>query len=561
MLKKKADKQQKINVWLPLLLACTTIVGMIAGSKLKSEPALVRRPVTPVTVEPSVFGNGTMEEILHYVDAKYVDTTNSERLTERAIEKLMQELDPHSEYISAKDLETTATDLEGEFEGIGIDFVVVEDTVVVETPIADLPAARAGILSGDKIVSINDSSVTGKKVDNEYVIAKLKGKKGTKVKLGIQRSGENKIRYFSLVRTLVSNRPVEVAMMLNERVGYVRITRFSQNTFKEFMEKVNVLVEKKGLRDLVIDLRNNPGGYLEQAVDILSQIFDEKDQLLVYTNGRTVHKSEYRSSGRNRFDLQKIAILIDEGSASASEILAGAVQDWDRGVIIGRRSFGKGLVQEQYPLKNGAALRLTVARYYTPSGRCIQKPYKNRTPKEYEADEFEDRLKSGELTNADSIRFADTTKYLTANGRRIYGGGGIKPDVFVPIDPIAKNEYYLRLRQILPAYSYRMTRVNPKAWAFKTPEDLQTKFKVSEAQLSELYNFGERKGIPRNKSAIPVVREQLRKDLKAFVAKQLFGEVGYFKLSTATDPVIDQALKTLRQDDPLQLKSLRQAKK
>jgi carboxyl-terminal processing protease len=311
----------------------------------------------------------------------------------------------------------------------------------------------------------------------------------------------------------------------------------------------------KRIQDIIFDLRQNPGGYMEQAVDILSQLFDEKDKLLVYTQGRTIHKTEYKTSGRNYFDLQKVAILIDEGSASASEIMAGAVQDWDRGVIIGRRSFGKGLVQEQYPLKDGSSLRLTIARYFTPSKRSIQKPYKGKTRKEYEAEEVT-RVQNGELSFADSIKYADTTKYFTAGGRIVRGGGGIVPDIFVPLDAVQQSEYYHKLRQLVPEFSYRYVITHRKELQTMKLPDLARHFKVTDIVFNDFLAFGERKQVPKERDQINMLKDPIKLLLKARIAKQYFGEEGYFTVMNADDDCVTRAIQTLKSPDPLGLQKI-----
>ena len=356
---------------------------MLIGTRMQSNPPTaiaIDLPRGHDALPPSTIGQGKLEELIRYIESRYVDEVNKDELVKEAIDNILYQLDPHSNYISAEQLKEVNEQLEGSFDGIGIEFVVVDDTVMVVAALSGGPAEGAGILSGDKIVQIEDSLTIGKNIDYEGVLTKLKGEKGSKIKLGVLRGLEKSIRKFTLTRDKISVHSVEVAYMLDDLTGYIKINRFSANTYDEFMKNLEKLVDEKGMKHLVIDLRQNPGGYMQEATNILSQLFKEKDKLLVYTKGKNVPRNDYKSTGRTFYDVENIAVLTDEGSASAS------------GVIIGRRSFGKGLVQEQYRLRDGSAIRLTVARYFTPSGRCIQKPYESR--EDYDEDMAE-RMKAG----------------------------------------------------------------------------------------------------------------------------------------------------------------------
>jgi carboxyl-terminal processing protease len=549
----------KRNVWLPLTLSATMIIGILVGMKLRSEPLITKARKTPApsapapNADPTGMGQGRIEELLRYINAKYIDKVSDKKLVEGAINNLLEELDPHSHYIPAGDMDAVHEDLDGEMDGVGLQYLIADDTLIVETPLSGSPAESSGLMSGDRIVSIDDFSLTGAKIDYKSIGNRLRGKKGTKLRIGYVREGEIKIRQAVITREKVSSKSIDVLYPLDEKTVYLRINRFSSTTYKEFMNAMNKLPENgKRIQDIVFDLRQNPGGYMEQAVDILSQLFDEKDKLLVYTQGRTIHKTEYKTTGRNYFDLQKVAVLIDEGSASASEIMAGAVQDWDRGVIIGRRSFGKGLVQEQYPLKDGSALRLTVARYFTPSKRSIQKPYKGKTRKEYDAEETT-RVQNGELSYADSIKYADTTKYFTAGGRIVRGGGGIVPDIFVPMESVQQSEYYHKLRQLVPEFSYRYVITHRKELQNTKLPDLVRYFKINDVVFNDFLAFAERKQIPKERDQINLIKEPIKLLLKARIAKQYFGEEGYFTIMNAEDDCVVRAIQTLKSPDPLGL--------
>ena len=535
----------KLSIWLPLLFAIVLVTGMLLGMRMQSNmPKLVVEQEAP---GPEGIGQGKIEEILRYVEAKYVDAIDKEALTQEVIDDLLSRLDPHSNYISAEELQAVNEQLKGNFDGIGVEFMVLDDTIVVVTPLAGGPSETAGILSGDRIVQIADSTIAGVGMDSDDIIKMLRGEKGTDVQIGILRGKETKLRQFTVTRDEIPMNSVDVAYMLDTNTGYIKVNRFSATTYEEFMKALEELVENQGMEDLVLDLRHNPGGYLQQATNMLSQLFKEKDKLLVYTEGDAVSRSEYTSTGRNFFDVEDIVVLIDEGSASASEIVAGAIQDHDRGVIIGRRSFGKGLVQEQYKLRDGAALRLTVARYYTPSGRSIQKPYDD--PEAYEHEMY-DRYETGEMEAARNMLIQDSTEYYTDNGRIVYGGGGIMPDVFVPIDTLSLDEDYLTLRQYVPQYVFRYLgeAADPAALAEQGLDRFIATFTVDDAMLQGLITYAEEHGDPL---AAAELSEPARHMLKARIAKQLFEDEGYYKVWNMEDAMVKEALKAIARSTSL----------
>ena len=542
----------KKDILTPLLLSVAVVLGIGVGLKLKNEPLVTVSPKEKIAKPDAadLLGQGRIEEILRYVDAKYVDGVNDKMMIDKSVNSLLQELDPHSIYIPADALKDVNEDLEGEFEGIGIESILFDDTLRIVTPLSNSPAANAGLLSGDKIIMVSDSSAIGRNM--RWLHEKLRGKKGTTVKISIQREDESRVKTLTLTRDRVPVHAVDVATTLDNQTGYIKISRFSANTNREFLQGLEKLYEKKNIKDLVIDLRQNPGGFLDKAVDILSQLFKDKDKLLVYTKGRTVHRNEYKSNGRSRYEIGNVAILIDEGSASASEIVAGAVQDWDRGVIIGRRSFGKGLVQEPYILKDGSELRLTVARYYTPTGRSIQKPYKGKTKKQY-ADEEDKRFEHGELSQEDPDPQTDSSRYYTAAGRLVYGGGGVKPDVFVPIDPIIKNDYFNQLKPWIQEYAYRYYSTYRKDLKFSDWQEFQRNFKISDYAFNDFIAYTERQNVQRQSAFIPAIKDPVRKILKARIARLMYGEEGYYGILNDNDPIIMRTLEVLRQKDPLNL--------
>ena len=550
-------KPPKREILLPLFLSLAMMGGVFVGMKLKNEPLIKATPKknTTQTDAEEIIGQGRMEEILRYVDAKYVDKVGNDFLVDKAINNILQELDPHSVYIPASELSKVNEELDGEYEGIGMETMNFGDTITVVTPLADGPASKAGLMSGDRIMAIGDSMAIGK--DQRWLNNRLRGKRGTQLKFTILRLGDTRPRVIMLERDRVPVNSVDGATVLNDNTGYIKISRFSSGTSREFMAAMEFLFEKKGVTNLVLDLRGNPGGYLDKAVDILSQLFPEKDKLLVLTKGRTVHQNEYKTTGRQRYKVGKVAILTNEGSASASEIVAGAIQDWDRGIVIGRRSFGKGLVQEPYELRDGSELRLTVARYYTPIGRSIQKPYKGKTKQEYE-DEYEKRFGKGELSNQDSVSRIDTTKFRTAGGRWVFGGGGITPDVFIPIEDYLKNDYYQNAKTWASEYAFQYYVGHRKELKFGTWQEFQRNFRVTDYSFSEFLKYAERHNVKSIWNQILGVKEPLRRVIKARIARQIFGDEGYYGIMNESDPCIQNALYQFGKEDPLGLRKLAQ---
>ena len=535
------EKRPKLQTRLPLLLAITLAIGMLIGQKL---PHYDRNFSLELGTSAK---SGTLDEILRYVEAKYVDTIDTEDLRAKAIEHLLDGLDPHSVYISPDELKAVEDDMNGAFEGVGIEFILLDDTIQVVAPVSGGPSEMAGILPGDKIVSINDTLIAGLKIETGKIYNKLRGPKGSKVKIGILRGHETAQLYFEILRDVIPVKSIEAAYMLDEKTGYIRIAQFNGNTYREFMQNLTPLVEEKGMKSMVLDLRGNPGGYLKEATEILSQVFPD-GKLLLYTQGRAGQRKDYKSNGRARFDIQNVAVLIDEGSASASEIVAGAIQDWDRGWVVGRRSFGKGLVQEQYPLSNGGALRLTVSRYFTPSGRCIQRDYKHGQDYKHEA---ERRLQNGELSNANKIKQDDTTKYYTGQGRIVFGGGGITPDVFVPIDTSYSSVYFTSVRQKIPQFISRwMESQNRMNLSAALPEFARS-YTVTDEILEALVAYAEKQDIKRNPTELAKCRTELKLQLKARLAKTLFGDEGLYKVLNDDDPAVEKAVQVLKSGPPV----------
>ena len=524
----------KNNIRLPLLLALTLAVGMFIGQQLPRSSRHFKS-----NLEQTNSGS-VMDEIMQFVKARYVDTVDINSIKDKAIRNLLDQLDPHSIYITPEEAASVDEDMKGGFDGIGIEFIMLDDTIQVVTPLPGGPCESAGVLAGDKIVSINDTVVANVKIENGKIYKMLRGQKGTEVKLGIVRGNDKTVREFKVFRDRIPVNSVESAYMMTENTAYVKVNRFTAKTYTEFMEAIRPLAEEKGMRNLVIDLRGNPGGYLEEATQMLSQFFPE-DKLLVYTEGRTDSRQEYKSSGRARFNIQQVAILIDEGSASASEIVAGAIQDHDRGWVIGRRSFGKGLVQEEYPLSNQGRLRLTIARYFTPSGRCIQRVYKGN--KNYDHEESS-RLQSGELTDASKIKIEDTTKYYTGMGRIVYSGGGITPDVFIPLDTTYFNGLFNEMNKHLPQFISRWLEQNKSTVPADEQQFIQN-YQPSDDVVEALVQYVEKHGAKRDARQLLAGKAEIKLRMKARIARIMFGDNAQFKVINASDPAIDKALQLI----------------
>ncbi len=538
--------------WLPLAFAFVLVLGILLGVKLQKEVPIAPTPKGDRLVEVQP---GKLEELLRYIEARYVDEVDRDELIQKAIDNILKELDPHSTYIPSDQLQRINEQLDGNFEGIGIEFLIVEDTIVVIRPTKDGPSDKAGILAGDKIVSVGDSTIVGQKLTETNIIDSLRGERGTIIKIGIIRENQPAIQYFEVTRDEIPINSVDAAYMLNQNTGYIKLNRFSATTHTEFLQSLEKMIDEKGLENVVIDVRDNPGGYLQEATSILNQFFKEKDRLLVYTEGRNVHRSDYETTGKSFFSLDNIAVLVDEGSASASEILAGAVQDYDRGIIIGRRTFGKGLVQEQYKLSDDSAIRLTVARYYTPSGRSIQKSYEDLT--NYDED-LTNRLESGELINGQQLNKADTTPYYTKEGRVVYGGGGIIPDVFVPLDTSKANPYFAHLQPYIRQFVYQFYQQNKprpdngnSVLAYKDMEDFVDNFEITDPVFQSFQSsIEEEKLIIESKSVTDLV-PLTKLYLKARLAKHLYDENGLYAVLNAEDDVVKKALQILALPNPI----------
>jgi len=536
----------KLNVYLPIAFALVMIIGMQIGFKLYEN---LKQKVSPLQYASTFSGTETINEVFNFIEAKYVDTINNPQLVETVIEETLNKLDPHSSYISAAELEDVNESLKGNFDGIGIEFSIVQDTIVVITPIVGGPSEKLGILPGDQIIEIEDTLVAGLDLNTKEVIARLKGKKGSSVKLGIKRNKVAELIPFTITRDKIPLNSLEVGYMLDEEVAYLKLTRFSATTYDEFGRKM-LEMHDQGMKKLILDLRQNPGGYLDAATKIADELIGGKN-LLVYTEGRNYKRKEYYAKRMGTFEDGELIVLIDQGSASASEILAGAIQDLDRGLLIGRRSFGKGLVQEQHQLSDGSAMRLTVARYFTPSGRSIQKPYKDKDSKAYN-DELADRYFNGELFEQDSIKMTDSLKYMTLGGKTVYGGGGITPDIFMPLDTSLSNVDYLKAQGFLPGFIYQHFSHNQDYYLnLKSLESFKNNFKISKEVLAEFSNYLKKEEAKVDFIKLNPFLPILKNNMKAYLARQIWRQEGYYTMMLESDDILAKAYETLKQPSQL----------
>ncbi len=529
--------QNKSNRLMPLIMAVCVIVGIMIGTFYANHFSGNRLSIINSS-------SNKLNNLLHIVDDQYVDTVNINQLVEGAMPQILAELDPHSVYISAKDVQMVNDDLKGSFSGVGIEFTIREDTIRVQNVISNGPAERAGVLAGDKIVSVNDTAFVGKKVTNEEAMHRLKGPKDTKVKLGVMRYGEKKVRYLTVTRGDIPQRSINATYMLDERTGYIKIKNFGENTYPEMLIALAQL-SQENFGNLVIDLRGNSGGYLASAVQIANE-FLPKDRLIVYTQGRKSQRQDYRSDGHGSYRQIPLVVLIDESSASAAEILAGAIQDNDRGTVIGRRSFGKGLVQQPIAFNDGSMIRLTIARYYTPSGRCIQKPYTSGDDKDYEEDLIY-RYQHGEYFSQDSIKHTGPA-YHTNIGRTVYGGGGITPDIFVPEDTTGMTSYYKEagMTGLILQFAYKYTDENrARLGEMRTMKELDA-YLVKQHTVEKFVDFADRNGLRRRNLMIRKSHKLLERFINSRIIYNVLDDEAWIEYLNADDPTIDRALNVFK---------------
>ena len=478
----------------------------------------------------------------------YVDKVDEEKLVENAIRGMLDKLDPHSSYLTPKEVEQSNEPLNGNFEGIGVQFNMIEDTLLVIQPVTNGPSEKVGIIAGDRIVSVNDTAIAGVKMSKEEIMKRLRGPKGTKVRLGIVRQGIKDLLKFTVVRDKIPVKSVDATYMIRPGIGYIRIGSFGATTDDEFVESLSRL-QQQGMEHLILDLQENGGGYLKAAVDIANEFLGKGD-LIVYTEGRKVPRTEYKADGKGVFLNGKIVVLVDGYTASAAEIVTGAIQDQDRGIVVGRRTFGKGLVQRPIDLPDGSMIRLTIAHYYTPSGRCIQKPYEKGKGRDYAMDVY-NRLKSGELMSADSVHFADSLKYYTLrNHRAVYGGGGIMPDEFVPLDTTKYTRYHRELSAKGMVINGNLRYVDQHRkilqGQYKDFADFRSRFDIPQQVIDNIFAEGEKQKVrPKDEAERQQTLPYLRLQLKALVARDLWGMDEYFAIINEMNDAVKRALELL----------------
>ena len=531
----------------PLLTVAVLFIGFFLGNGLANR----------ANAQQLRWGNFTLrlskvDQLLQYMDNSYVDKIDVDSITEDIMADIVSKLDPHSAYIPKKDLELVNSELEASFSGIGVQFSIQQDTVSIVAVISGGPSEGVGILAGDKIVEVNDTAFTGKGINNEKVLHTLRGEKGTEVRLGIRRSGTPEMLHFTVTRGDIPVHSVDASFIVEQQgkatgIGFVRVNKFGTGTYDEFLTALSKL-KSEGAKAYIVDLRENSGGFMDQAIKMANEFLSAGD-MIVYSEGRSYPRYEARANGLGRFKQVPLVVLIDDFSASASEIFAGAMQDTDRALIIGRRSFGKGLVQQQIPFTDGSAVRLTVARYYTPSGRCIQKPYELGHQEDYQKDLLE-RFEHGEMFSRDSIRqSADTTVYYTKAGKRVYGGGGIMPDIFIGRDTTRNTPWYNRV--VNHAYTYQFAfrytdRHRKQLQQYKDWQSLERHLKQA-GWMSEFVSFAKEKGVEPVEAEIQKSRPLLERIVNAYIVRDVLGDEGFFPLFERDDDITKEAVKQLQQ--------------
>lgn len=496
-----------------------------------------------------------LDYLLYFLNNNYVDTIKTDEIVEEGIRAMLKKLDPHSIYMTREELREMDEPLVGNFDGVGIQFNILEDTIVVVNTIVGGPSEKLGILAGDKIVKIEGENVAGIKLKNKDVMTRLRGPRGTVVRVSIFRKGSKNLIDYSITRDKIPLTSIDATYMLDAETGYVKLSRFSATSGEEFLKSLDTLRDQ-GMKHLILDLTGNGGGYLKAATDIVDQFMGDKN-IIVYTQGRTAaSRVDYTSTSSGLFEKGKLIVLIDEGSASASEIVSGAVQDLDRGLIIGRRSFGKGLVQNSFPFPDGSAMRLTTARYYTPSGRCIQKPYEDGVDDYY--DDLNKRFRHGEFTNKDSIHFADSLKYYTVGKRLVYGGGGIMPDIFIPLDTSENSKYLTDIYRkgifnkfTLKYVDQHRAELNSR---YQNVKEFKANFVVTDALIEEFIVAAEADEIKRDEEGLKTSGNFIRRQLKALIANQLWGVSEFYQVINDHNPIVQEALRQMKSDGFKKLK-------
>lgn len=528
-------RNTKFSVYIPVLLALALVTGILIGNRLSRNSG---NGITSMTKA------NKLDAIVDLIQNAYVDSISTDTLIEKTIPELLKNLDPHTSYIPAKELVGVEEEMRGNFGGIGVQFSIQNDTVMVVDVISGGPSSKLGILPGDRIVSVNDTLMVGKGLKNEKVLSKLRGEKGTKVNVGIKRKGFKDLFAFEITRGDIPIYSVDVSYMIDPATGYIKVSRFGEKTYEEFMDGMKRL-SQQGMKNVIVDLRGNPGGYLNAVIRMVNEFLD-KGELIVYTEGHSQARKTYQADSRGAYRDKGVVVLIDDFSASASEIFAGAIQDNDRGWVVGRRSFGKGLVQEQIPFSDGSAVRLTVARYYTPSGRSIQKPYDKGNDEYYK--DIMARAIHGEFQKADSIHFSDTLKYITSAGRIVYGGGGIMPDFFVPADTLGYSEYYSKITQKGLVYQFALDYADSKRGelsGMKNTGEFEKYLQKGDV-LKLFVAYAEKKGTKSNAADLKTSSEIIDTQIKAYIARNIIGEEGFYPIIMNIDKALLEAIEKSR---------------
>lgn len=527
----------KKNLLLVLIIFLAVISGVLLGN-------LLSRRANGLGIS-RILSHSKVDDLLSIINAQYVDTVNVKDLTEELMTDLTSKLDPHTVYIPASDLADVNSELEGSFSGIGVQFNIQNDTVMIVAVIRGGPSDKVGLIAGDRIVQVNDSVFVGKKISNERVMKKLRGKDGTRVKIGVRRHGTREILHYSITRGEIPVNSVDIAYMIEPHVGFIKVSKFAQTTYSEFLNAIATL-RSQGAKKYIIDLRENSGGFMDQAVNMVNE-FLPGGRMIVYSKGKAYPRSEAKSDGKGSCINIPMVVLIDEFSASASEIFSGAIQDNDRGVIIGRRSFGKGLVQQQISLPDGSAVRLTVARYYTPSGRSIQKHYDKGKAMDYEKD-IVNRYLHGEIDSQDSIHMGHSVKYKTFGGRTVYGGGGIMPDIFVARDTSEYTPYLNKVINYGYLYQFAFQYVDKNRDKLKTIKTWQQMddYLTNQNLIIPFVTYASSKGVKANPKQINISKRFLLTQLKAYISRNTLGDSGFYPLLYKDDKTVLRALESLK---------------
>lgn len=545
-------RPNKSNRLMPLLMALCVVIGIVVGTFYANHFSGNRLNIINS-------GSNRINNLLHIIDDQYVDKVNIDSLVDMAIPQILSDLDPHSVYFSAKEMQQTTDDLKGSFSGVGIEFIIREDTIRIQGVVKNGPADQVGIRAGDKIVSVDGKPFVGKVVTNSEAMKRLKGPKDTKVKIGVIRYGEKKVKNYTITRGDIPQKSIVAAYMLDENTGYIKIKNFGENTYPEMLIALAKL-SQEGFSNLVVDLRDNTGGYLKPAVQIANE-FLPKNKLIVYTEGRKSPRQDYLSDGRGSYQRIPLVVLINEGSASASEIFAGAIQDNDRGTIIGRRSFGKGLVQNQIEFTDGSMIRLTIARYYTPSGRCIQKPYTAGDNADYEEDLLA-RYQHGEFFSQDSIKHTGPA-YHTGLGRTVYGGGGITPDIFVPEDTLGMTSYFKEaaMRGLILQFAFVYTDNNrPKLSSFENMYDLAD-YLDSQNTVDKFATYADKNGLKRRNLLIKKSYDMLKLYINSRIIYNIMDEEDWIEYLNLDDNVVKTALDVFKRNEAFPKRPVKKAQK